>query len=133
VCSGCGTALLYTLLFCPNPLPMPYCGGRWLLALLLSPLVSVLKRLLFPEPVGVLILCLIASVSLWSCRERARDVQRCKGIPELSEKLTERSRSLTGDLSSNQITVPAAQTQPQGGKLSPGVPLLWLVLFRDDD
>ncbi|MEH6498524.1 MAG: AI-2E family transporter [Pseudoalteromonas distincta] len=124
-------ALLYTLYFAKSLL-MPIVVAL-LFALLLSPLVSVLKRLYIPRTMSaVLILCLIGGPFAVVMSQLTEPAQRwAKAIPELSEKLTERVSSLTGDLSSNQITVPAAQTQPQAEAESRRFRFFgW---FRDDD
>ncbi|WP_339648096.1 AI-2E family transporter [Halopseudomonas pelagia] len=109
-------ALLYTLYFAKSLL-MPIVVAL-LFALLLSPLVSLLKRLYIPRTMSaVLILCLIGGPFALVVSQLAEPAQRwAKAIPELSEKLTDQVTSLTGDLSSNQITVPQAQPQVEPRK-----------------
>ena len=83
-------ALLYTLYFAKSLL-MPIVVAL-LFALLLSPLVSILKRLYVPRTMSaVLILCLIGGPFAVVMSQLAEPAQRwAKAIPELSEKLTER-------------------------------------------
>lgn len=120
-------ALLYTLYFAKSLL-MPIVVGL-LFALLLSPLVSVLKRLYIPRSMSaILILCLIGGPFGVVVSQLAEPAQRwAKAIPELSEKLTERVSNLTDDLDSGQITVPQPQPKAEPRKFR------FFGWFRDDE
>ncbi|MFO7705898.1 MAG: AI-2E family transporter [Halopseudomonas sp.] len=106
-------ALLYTLYFAKSLL-MPLVVGL-LFALLLSPLVSILKRLYIPRTMSaVLILCLIGGPFAVVITQLAEPAQRwAKAIPELSDKLTKRVSSLTDEFSSTQIILPQPQPEPE--------------------
>ncbi|MFN3582007.1 MAG: AI-2E family transporter [Pseudomonas sp.] len=108
-----GLALLYTLYFAKSLL-MPFVVAL-LFALLLSPLVSLLKRLYIPRTMSaVLILCLIGGPFAAVTMKLAEPAQRwAQAIPELSEKLSRQVSNLTGPLSSDQITVPVPQQEPE--------------------
>lgn len=104
-------ALLYTLYFAKSLL-MPFVVAL-MFALLLSPLVSLLKRLYIPRTMSaVLILCLIGGPFAVVVTQLTEPAQRwAKAIPELSDKLTKQVSSLTDNLSPGEITVP--QPPPQ--------------------
>lgn len=107
-----GLGLLYTLYFA-RTLLVPIVVAL-LLALLLSPLVALLKRLYIPRSISaVLILCAIGGPFTLLTMELAEPAQKwAKRIPELSAHMTEKISTFTEELEPAPAPVPVVVVPP---------------------
>lgn len=101
-------ALLYTIYFAKSLL-IPIVVAL-IFALLLSPMVQLLKRFYIPRAISaILILSLIGGPLILLANQLAVPAQRwAKAIPELTEQFTQRVDKLTDSLTIAPETVPAA-------------------------
>lgn len=109
-------ALLYTLYFAKSLL-MPLVVAL-LFALLLSPLVAVLKRLYVPRTLSaILIICAIGGPFTLLAIELAEPAQKwAKQLPELSERLTKQLDNLTE--SSRPVPIQSADQEEESDGFS---------------
>lgn len=107
-------ALLYTLYFAKSLL-MPLVVAL-LFALLLSPLVAVLKRLYVPRTLSaILIICAIGGPFTLLAIELAEPAHKwAKQLPELSERLTSQLDDLTGTSEPVRRQAAVQEEEPQG-------------------
>lgn len=107
-------AFLYTLYFAKSLL-MPLVVAL-LFALLLSPLVAVLKRLYVPRTLSaILIICAIGGPFTLLAIELAEPAHKwAKQLPELSERLTNQLDDLTGTSQPARRQATVQQEEPQG-------------------
>ena len=107
-------ALLYTLYFAKSLL-MPLVVAL-LFALLLSPLVAIMKRLYIPRTLSaILIICAIGGPFTLLAIELAEPAHKwAKQLPELSERLTDQLDDLTGTAAPVRVQA-TAQQEDSGG------------------
>ncbi len=107
-------ALLYTLYFAKSLL-MPLVVAL-LFALLLSPLVAVLKRLYVPRTLSaILIICAIGGPLTLLVIELAEPAHKwAKQLPELSERMTAQLDDLTGTAKPVQRQAAVQRPEPEG-------------------